>query len=32
MVRVVSREHSSLVLILAIPFITVGIKRVFMFN
>ena len=26
MVRIVSREHSSLVLILAIPFITVGIE------
>ena len=31
-VRAVSREHPSLVFILTIPFITVGIMRVFVFN
>ena len=31
-VRVVSREHSFLILILTIPFITIGIKRIFVFN
>ena len=31
-VRAVSREHPSLVFILTIPFTTVGIMRVFVFN